>query len=191
MSFNIFKSLSIVLGLSFSLSSVALANETFMEATKDLRESRIAEPVEEYKNWIKLTCFGPVTPIGINPMVEAEVTSFHFPVPAGKPVPSLKDIQEQDRTRMDNFARLCTVRRYQQTDLTGFTGLWLDWGTAYYDSKLLKRVVVIEDDLCREIGFPCQSTSQCCNGNNRGMESTDQLTCNVMTNTCERGGSQE
>lgn len=180
-----------------STSAVSFADVTFMQATEHLREQRVAAPAKVYKSWVKLTCFGPLTPIGVTPFVEGEVTSFHYPVPDNKPIYSLKEIQAQDRTRMDKFSRTCTMRRFAQTDLSNFNGDWLGWGSAYFDSKLLKKAVVITNDLCREVGSPCMRTSQCCTRASRSVSNTksktslEKIACNHVTNTCERGGKQE
>lgn len=135
-------------------------------------------PIE---GWIRIDCHGTTTPkqgfpntipISIN-----HVLRMHIQInPQGK-MPSMIELRDANPESFLYLTKHCTERRQEMTDLTGYIGNWLDWGTDWSFSHLEYGEQFIYNQSCRELGSPCHNSTQCCGAKN---------ICNSQTNTCNR-----
>lgn len=190
----LFKTLFLFLiTMSFTVS----ADTSFEDATKHLLPGNGNEPSVKVKEaWVKYTCNGPITPRYVYPIRFADIVSFHYPVKLGGNYPSFKELQEQNRSRFEKAQRICSEKRLEMTDRTGWNGQWLGWETVYYESRIIVSEVLISNNLCRQAGAPCATSAQCCSSRAVASTSTAETaskviapvlvnTCNQDTNTCE------
>ncbi len=173
--------------LIFIFSFLAQADVSFREATRDLVNSGQTHSIKIKEAWIKYTCNGPITPKGKAVQI-ADIVSFYYPVKLTAKYPSIKEMYDQDRSRLVNIEKLCTEKRLAMTDRTGWNGNWLDWNTAYPDQVLKVSEVFITSNACRQVGSPCSKTSDCCQGGSAERIPAALLsnTCSKLTNACEK-----
>jgi hypothetical protein len=133
------------------------------------------------EKWAKFTCRGPVTPKGKTPIVYKDIVSAHFRV-GGDGFPTATMLYDQNYLQLQNVTDLCSERRWQQVDLTGWTGnaghtTFLDWETDHlYERYTISAVEFDPKFTRRSLGMPCDKSVACLG---RG------LRCNTVINTCE------
>lgn len=139
-------------------------------------------PPPSDESWIKLTCFGIVSPRFASPTVERQIMIAHVKFDGYGRYPRFDDLRDKNSGFFKNFTKACTERRRARVELGDFTGQWMDWGSDWGYSRYDVGEVFISaanSGACRGVGGPCVSNNQCC-GSNRFM-----ATCNVPMNTCE------
>lgn len=136
------------------------------------------------EKWTKFTCRGPITPIGKTPIVYKDIMVAHFRVGSAGYL-SATALYDQNYLKMQTITDLCSERRWQQMDLTGWTGngthtTFLDWETDHlgYERYLISSVEFNPTSL-RTLGMPCDKSLTCTSI--RGSPAA----CNLTTNTCE------
>lgn len=129
--------------------------------------------------WVKLSCFGVVTPKYQTPIEQAIMVA-HIKVNLNQPYPKFEDLRDQNSDFIKNLTKLCTERRWSKVILGNFTGTWLDWGTDWGYSRLeIGEEFIYNSYQCRAVGKPCERLSQCCGYAQR------MVSCNLTTRTCE------
>jgi hypothetical protein len=144
------------------------------------------------EKWVKYTCRGPVTPKGKVPIIYKDVMVAHFRITADG-VPSAKQLYELNAPRFQAVSDLCSERRWQQTDRSGWTGnaghtSYLDWETdLLYERYIISSVEFNPEFARRGIGSPCDESVSCLQVRN----GKQRIGCNSVTNTCEAMGLEE
>lgn len=139
-------------------------------------------PVPQPESWIKLTCFGVVSPRFASPTVEKQIMIGHIKINGALPYPRMDDLRDSHSGFFRNLTKSCTERRWAMVQYGDFSGLWLDWGTDWGYSRLEVGETYIpaaNAGSCRAVGNPCEQNVQCCGSNMR------IASCNVSMNTCE------
>lgn len=134
------------------------------------------------QGWIKLTCHGVTTPRYADPTTERPIMIGHIKINPSAPYPNFEDLRDQNSNFFKDMTDQCTLRRRAKVEFGSFTGTWLDWGTdwAYTRLELSEEFIPNESiNICRQVGHPCESNTQCC-GSNRRLTS-----CNIKMKTCE------
>ena len=139
------------------------------------------------ERWIKYTCRGPVTPKGKTPIIYKDVMVAHFRI-THEGVPSAKKLYEMDAPKFQALTDLCSERRWQQTDTTGWAGnaghtSYLDWETdLLYERYTMSSVEFDPSFTRRGVGSPCDEKAACLQNK---VEFRTNVFCNPITNTCE------
>ena len=116
----------------------------------------------------------------------------HFRI-TEKGVPSAKQLYEMDAPRFQAVTDLCSERRWQQTDTSGWTGnaghtSYLDWETDLLYERYTISMVEFNPDYSRRVtGSPCDEQSVCLQSRELGKRSV----CNLITHTCELSTDRE
>lgn len=134
------------------------------------------------QGWIKFTCVGVTSPRYAYPTVEREIMIGHIKINPNSPYPTFEDLRDQNSNFFKDMTDQCTQRRRARVELGNFTGTWLDWGSDWAYSRLEMGEEFIPQasaNLCRQVGHPCESNTQCCGS------STRLATCNLKMKTCE------
>lgn len=155
--------------------------------------ARGVDPVEPInvltvEKWAKFTCRGPSTPKGITPIVYKDILSAHFRV-GSSGFPTATMLYDQSFTQLQAVTDLCSTRRWQRMDLTGWTGneghtTFLDWETDHlYERYTLSAVEFDPQTTPRTVGKPCDKTTVCASTRS---ENLSRVRCNTVLNTCEQ-----
>jgi hypothetical protein len=152
----------ILISFLLVVSSWANAQVSFREATAHLMERSSRGGGRVLETWMKYTCHGPLSVKGVYPIVHGDVVSFYIPVNRDKSYKTIREVQAEDSKRFERMNRICTLRKFDQTNQTGLSDSWLGWYSVHWDAKMKFSEVVITDRACRKEGSPCSLTSQCC-----------------------------
>jgi hypothetical protein len=107
---------------------------------------------DNQQTWIKLTCFGPITPLVQNSPSQlkfADLLDSFFLVQSTNNLPTLESVRNQ---HLDRFAQLntrCHDIRLKKMDLSNLhkNYTWLDWGTDHQYAGFKLRVEKWPDKL--------------------------------------------
>ena len=164
-----------------------ISNLIIFSSASQAKENNIESlSAQQPEKWLRLTCRGPVTPAGKTPIIYKDIMVAHFRN-LDNTIPNLKNLATYDNARFQAVTDLCSERRWQQTDLTGWTGInghthYLDWQTdLLFERYTLSSVEFSPEYSRRTLGSPCDQNLQC----NSRSDGLTVIRCNEITNTCE------
>jgi hypothetical protein len=167
-SMTTFRTLVISLALSFVNYAFA-QNGTWMKGAE---------------GWIRLTCHGVITPLGVVPYIEKQIMIGHIKINSNQPYPSLEKLANENPQFFKDLTEQCTNRRRAMVDLTDYNPAdWLDWDSEFAYTRLEVGEEFISKSMagqCRQQGQPCESTAQCCHSGK-----PSPVYCNLKIKTCE------
>lgn len=136
--------------------------------------------------WVKLTCLGSLTPVNSPLGVQVgPVATYFLKASLEEPFPSLFDLRARHNKFFHKMTSHCQETRMAKVNLTGFTGVWLDWGTDNGFTKIEIGEQFIYSNQCRAVGVPCSSTKQCCGLTSKLMPISLKPYCDLTTNSCQ------
>lgn len=149
-------------------------------------ESETIKPRFPKEAWVKLTCLGSLTPVS-SPLGDqiGPVATYFVQANLNEPFPSLFDLRSRYNKFFHRITSHCQETRMAKVNLTGFTGLWLDWGTDTGYTRLEVGEEFIYGPQCRAVGKPCGSSKQCCNLNAKIPRGSLVPYCDSNTNSCQ------
>jgi len=137
--------------------------------------------------WIRLECMGTGTPKTVTPVEYIFVSNYFIKADVDKVFPSIKELSRDNPDFFKNITNDCTKKRLKKVNLSGVDDdfQWMDWGTDHAYSYInISEVIYDQSPICKTVGEPCESSSECCSSNKATQ--ANQTFCSQATHSCQQ-----